>query len=41
MSGLIFELENKIVYEELIPYQAEQPTNLQIIVDKRFIRLTT
>lgn len=35
MSGLIFELDNKIVYEELIPYQAEQPINLQIFIDKK------
>lgn len=35
MSGLIFELDHKIVYEELIPYQPDQPTNLQIIIDKK------
>lgn len=35
MSGLIFELVNKIFYEELIRYQAEQPTNLQVIIDKK------
>ncbi|WP_339225820.1 hypothetical protein NYE80_10635 [Paenibacillus sp. FSL H7-0357] len=35
MSGLIFVLDNKIVYEEMIPYQTERPTNLQIFIDKK------
>ncbi|OKP94986.1 hypothetical protein [Paenibacillus sp. P46E] len=39
MSGLIFVLDNKIVYEEMIPYQTERPTNLQIFIDKKANKL--
>lgn len=35
MTGMIFVLKNKIVYEERIPYQSEHPTNLQIFIDKK------
>ncbi|MEK4043334.1 hypothetical protein NSU18_06690 [Paenibacillus sp. FSL H8-0048] len=35
MSGLIFALDNKIVYEEMIPYQTERPNNLQVFIDKK------
>lgn len=35
MSGLIFTLDNKVVYEEMIPYQTERPNNLQVFIDKK------
>lgn len=35
MSGLVFVLDHKIVHEELIPYQTEHPTNLQIFIEKK------
>ncbi|MNM56775.1 hypothetical protein D3C81_679540 [compost metagenome] len=35
ISGLVFVLDHKIVHEELIPYQTEHPTNLQIFIEKK------
>jgi hypothetical protein len=35
MTGLIFVFDHKIVHEELIPYQTEQPANLQIFIEKK------
>ncbi|MBY9079731.1 hypothetical protein [Paenibacillus sp. CGMCC 1.18879] len=35
MSGMVFVLDDKIVHEELIPYQTEHPANLQIFIEKK------
>lgn len=34
MTGMVFVLNNKIVYEERIPYEAEHPTRLQVWIEK-------
>lgn len=35
MTGIIFALGSEIVYEERIPYNPEQPSKLQIVIDKQ------
>ncbi|WP_127579444.1 hypothetical protein [Paenibacillus koleovorans] len=34
MSGMLFLLDNKIVHEEKVPYDPEQPSKLQFTIEK-------
>ncbi|BBH21381.1 hypothetical protein Back11_27260 [Paenibacillus baekrokdamisoli] len=35
MTGMIFVLNNQIVYEEKIPYDPEHPSKLQILIERK------